>query len=186
MIATVETRAPYEKQAANCAQCTTQRNTQINNPPSACLDCLVGLPDTNDPIARVRALPGRPGGCQAHSLTVHHGPRTCRFSLKLAPGHPVISVSRIRPAPKRIATHLDGVPACSPRSGSRIPLVACLTSLGTTRICTLQHWILQPNCYNRNRFERIAYRADVSAPQPRAGAARPPSCAALASAPRMH
>ena len=44
---------------------------------SVWLDCLdltaFGLPDANDPIARVLAIPGRLGGCQAHSLlTVHH------------------------------------------------------------------------------------------------------------------
>ena len=40
----------------------------------ACSDCvwILGLPDPNDPIARVLAtVPGRMGGCQAHSLTVH-------------------------------------------------------------------------------------------------------------------
>ena len=39
--------------------------------------------DANHPIARAYSLPVRLGGCQAHSLTVHHDPRACRFYRKV-------------------------------------------------------------------------------------------------------
>ena len=42
--------------------------------------------DANHPIARAYSLPVRLGGCQAHSLTVHHDPRPCRFSRKALKG----------------------------------------------------------------------------------------------------
>ena len=84
------------------------------------------------------------GGCQAHSLTVHHDPRACRFSRKLAPGpprHPRLVGFARHLSTKRIATHLDGVPACS---SCGVALVACLVPWRVAASCVLYSTVVLP------------------------------------------
>ena len=81
----------------------------------------LSFPDPNDPIAGVLyRLPGTLGGCQTHSLTVHHdprtyNPRTCRFSWirrRYRVGLQTATRERCRDAPCMRRSLLRAVSAC--------------------------------------------------------------------------